>query len=784
VLKVTNVCLFALLVLCVESVATAQLRAHPRLFFTASELHALRAKAKDDSKGEMGFSAAQIWQGVLRSAEASARNPIPPQPYATKPGTRYPWTTICFKVRDNLTPLAVAAAIVEDVQQRRLKVALKRSLFNLCRWNSWGDVSSVSYITAAASLGYDVLYNDLTDAERARIRSALVNKGLKRLYQNSLKIDKRLAFYNNAWGWEHKGLGLGSLALLGEHPDAEKWLEQAKSAFRYMLNVVGDDGGWNEGYNYGVTSLRPLLTFADALKRVTGEDWFNHPFLRNLYTFPLYGLSPDGTGMVNFCDSYYFCHWCVEMAKLASEYRNPYAQWYLKRVYESPNVNEKRDILHTGAEGIALAFIWYDPTLKPKRPDDLPQSRLFKSIGWAMLRSGWGDDDFLLAFKSGFQIWTHTHQDQNHFVLHAYREWLVTDQDYASRTNRTILQYQWNGVGHNVIGYNGKTDFQFEGGMTDKPKYRGYIKEFFTSRIYDYVVGDATEVYRRWKTDEPIFKLNLRHVVFVKPFYVVMLDELRPNDLKNPDGSRYLKSFEYRLHVRGEIKVDGDIVTLMPNDRYKPPRAILKVKFLAPAEAKYKVKRWEGCDWLGPYLEVSAPVRYPLTCFLTALFPMRRGTEERLPQMRKLLGKGFIGAQIKRGDLTDMVAFKFQSEGKTLTFGDLSTDATQVLVTVNGEGKAVRFGMHKGTSLSLEGMTLISSSAKVSCAFEAKDGELWGELEAGEPHRLGIALQQPHTVLVDGRAIDFKFDDEAGQVLLRLGSGHHVIRCFVSRGGE
>jgi len=34
----------------------AQLRAHPRLFFTASELHALRAKAKDDSKGEMGFS--------------------------------------------------------------------------------------------------------------------------------------------------------------------------------------------------------------------------------------------------------------------------------------------------------------------------------------------------------------------------------------------------------------------------------------------------------------------------------------------------------------------------------------------------------------------------------------------------------------------------------------------------------------------------------------------------------------------------------------------------------
>jgi len=53
-MKVTNVCLFALLPLSVESVAAAQLRAHPRLFFTASELHALRAKAKDESKGEMG----------------------------------------------------------------------------------------------------------------------------------------------------------------------------------------------------------------------------------------------------------------------------------------------------------------------------------------------------------------------------------------------------------------------------------------------------------------------------------------------------------------------------------------------------------------------------------------------------------------------------------------------------------------------------------------------------------------------------------------------------------
>ena len=75
-------------------------------------------------------------------------------------------------------------------------------------------------------------------------------------------------------------------------------------------------------------------------------DLFEHPYLKVIGDFGLYGSTEDG-GCFNFSDSRYRGANPTLMAKLAAEHRNPHHQWYVKR-------HPPQDV---------YGFLWMDPDL-------------------------------------------------------------------------------------------------------------------------------------------------------------------------------------------------------------------------------------------------------------------------------------------------------------------------------------------------------------------------------------------------------------------------------------
>ena len=135
----------------------------------------------------------------------------------------------------------------------------------------------------------------------------------------------------------------------------------------------------------------------DALRNTGGMDLYTHEFWRKCTQFPLYMSRPDRSGLINFSDTGYSGlgsnHFFYS---IASVLKNGLAQWFGNLISErtSPSIWE---------------LIYYDPSVKPTPPDDLPTCRLFESAHVASFRSGWDEDATFFILKGGSNAWSHAH---------------------------------------------------------------------------------------------------------------------------------------------------------------------------------------------------------------------------------------------------------------------------------------------------------------------------------------------------------------------------------------
>ena len=169
-------------------------------------------------------------------------------------------------------------------------------------------------------------------------------------------------------------------------------------------------------------------------------------------------------------------------------------------------------------------FIWYNNSIAETPPDSLPVSKLFRGVGWAFMRTGWNLTDSMVSFRSGPVLPGHNRPEQNSFTLDAYGERLIiepgmpaggySDPAYASYFGATLSQ--------NTILVNGDPHSQSEktidGNVGSLPA--GAVTEFLSTDLYDEVIGNATAAYQG-----KLAAFN-RHIVYLKPDHVVILDQL------------------------------------------------------------------------------------------------------------------------------------------------------------------------------------------------------------------------------------------------------------------
>ena len=418
---------------------------HPRVFFTDNDIESLRRRSRTTH--------ADLWKRALQTMIALHEEPAPPPAEARR--------------AQNDVGLAIAeAAFAYKIEQdpKYLQIALK-FMDAAVSYDIWGYKTDKPNIDLAAGhllyglgWGYDLLYHDLTDAQREMYRSKLAKQGKMLFDSYALTSKKQFSYSQNHLFIPAAGLGIAAYALYGEVPEASDWARRVRALYDRVLATYGTDGYYYEGFEYWVFATPWIVHYLDVLAHVTGEDLYDQPGLRNAYKYVSQSILPDGKNVFDFGD--------VFDGPLTRSGKSP----EIERTHPGGHLHSNFNLLYRfaqrfrsgEAQGVAQwlaslsqtsfedywALVWYDPDVAPIPIDHQPTMQYFPDHEVVYWRSGWDAAATAFAFKCGppeghhaaeviakFPDWHledgHAHPDAGSFILFAEGQYLTGVTGYA-----------------------------------------------------------------------------------------------------------------------------------------------------------------------------------------------------------------------------------------------------------------------------------------------------------------------------------------------------------------
>ena len=287
------------------------------------------------------------------------------------------------RAQNNVALAMAAVSLAAAVEQQPQYVAAaKKYVLAAIDYEPWGYTFDKPNIDLAAghllySIGwaYDLLYDQFTPAERARIRTSLErHAGL--LYDAfAPKPGKTFAFTQNHNFIPTAGLAVTALALMGESADAPKWAALARAHHHRAGQLLSPDGNFYEGMEYRIFSATWLVRFLDAWEHCTGENLWDRGQFKNWKYYVAHVMLPDGQTVFDFGDIW---QGPLTRAKQGDDYAREYPTGTLKSNYnvlyrvaarfkdpETKAVAERmKGFGHTNQEEW-WTLIWRDDALKP-----------------------------------------------------------------------------------------------------------------------------------------------------------------------------------------------------------------------------------------------------------------------------------------------------------------------------------------------------------------------------------------------------------------------------------
>lgn len=511
---------------------SSEIEGHPRLRFDEETREAWRAKAHDHPELAEPITTiiAEINERrdeepyVLTAESYLARRPAwgenllsvrPPEPPELLYGTGadpFPGLDAWRQLYWHDFSLWLLGAALSDEpdfveQARRWSVALARHRFWLQSDYIYFDFDT-SYPLQCLCTAYDVACNDMSDAERRDVQQAIATLA-DGLYRNT--ISGHGAIYNDLRG-NHTavtmcGLGMAGLTLLGEDERAGRWVALAE---RFMLDSFEEhtSGAWLESPSYGAYGVNEWLRFAEMLRNVTGQDHLSHPFLRRFAQYQLHVADWEGRdlGYNGGGAGEYWNQWVFHA--IAREFRDERFQWL---------GNPTGDV---GGHGYGDRFWWVDPDLPARRPTETLTGRHFADIGLSVWRSGWDDDATILLHHCGMKG-QHKEENMNHITLYALGQRFLPDGIGGATSD------------HNVPIIDTRSQNKWMPGAT---------LAYHCDDRAGYALGDSQSAYFG----------SRRHVLFLRPDIVVLVDELDPGD-----GAHTVR---FMLHPSGDVTADDGLL--------------------------------------------------------------------------------------------------------------------------------------------------------------------------------------------------------------------------------
>ncbi len=559
----------------------------PRLFLTERRLEGIREAVRSRRLAE--------WKIFLEAADAALEEKSYAEPagYSMHPFSAAEWRRIYTPAKVASAHLARTALAYWITGETKYLEGARRWMMTLAGWDprgvtsydvpqpngSEGEDEAAMPILERVSLGWDWIGDKLTSDERRRVLAVMTERG-----NQVLRLLKKQDFLSHPFS-NHEGrvlafLGDAGLSFLGDIPEADQWLDYVIRCYLTSYPAWGgDQGGWAQGISYWSEYVGWLTTFAESLRGVTDVDLFRRPFYRNTGYFAMY-VHPPYAPRGAFGDASYHGPSAAErilVNYLADTYEDKVLKWYAQTmsVEKEPasqdpwrewSMEDVVSVLRAGSDSSRL---------QPRPPDDLDGSRLFPSIGWAAMHSALGDaaNDVWVLFKaSRFGSFSHSHADQNTFLLNAYGRALAIDSGY----------YPWYGSphdelwtrqtrAHNGILVNGRGQPPFTWAAS------GQIENYERHGIVTIVTGQAgnaynlpqpLEVLQQWRErlKEPIPSMEPKVLTFERTLAFVASKSkpvLVVQDYLRADAPT---TFDWLLHALNPMEVDNRLGAITVRD--------------------------------------------------------------------------------------------------------------------------------------------------------------------------------------------------------------------------
>ncbi len=328
--------------------------------------------------------------------------------------------------------------------------------------------------------------------------------------------------------------GLTALALWDDLPEAREWWAYAYKFYRDQFSPWGgDDGGWGEGNAYWRGTFEHAA-FQDGLLAIGDPLAYSSPFWKNSPFFALYNVQPYMH--TTFGDTSNAGHFNLEpvvadyMEHVARVQQNGWFRAYADLCTDQRTrpIDKGLDDLSrtypTAAEFLVRNFIASAFPLPPPRPlTELPANRYFADVGWVSLHSALGrpDDDIHVSFKSSpYGSFSHSHADQNSFILNAYGEGLAINSAYREFHNSPHHR-DWTRqtISKNTLLIDGL------GQKAQSKAATGAITRYEETARYVRTTGDATKAYATLQPKGRVKRVT-RDLVFIDLRYVVLRDRV------------------------------------------------------------------------------------------------------------------------------------------------------------------------------------------------------------------------------------------------------------------
>ena len=325
-------------------------------------------------------------------------------------------------------------------------------------YNSINGALCIGDFGHAYALAYDMLYEYMTDEQRALIKAEMEEIG-EWIFVNSSAVNTwgSQEARRKAWNWNavtHGALGMIAMAL-GDHED---WLALAIDRMEgYYEHAVDADGASFEGLHYIGYAFNSWAPLGNAIYRLSGVEVMDaYPQMQKMPYWSMYMNAPhegeqakinQGSSMGNYASSFY----------IINRYKQSDALWgwlHTYRLFGDAKLNAE----YQGNGWSAPQIILYeDQSFEPVAPteENNPLIKTFEK-GLVSARDSWDNDAAMMTFTCGYgQSGCWNHPDDNTFTFFAKGESFVID----------LGEGKLNSSDHNVLLVDGK-GMHFSGGST------------------------------------------------------------------------------------------------------------------------------------------------------------------------------------------------------------------------------------------------------------------------------------------------------------------------------